>query len=146
MARRNGRLGDHLATSDYSGCTEYASRLVYDYWGALGTAQEILKRNLQEIASPLGDPYPVSLYRGAQYEQTTPCDFETQPLFIGNTTVPFPQTQYTQLFGLDPGIGDASIGCTFVVHPDGPSVGNWELEGGGFFELEDGGLFELETA
>lgn len=113
MATRRGRKGDHLATDDYTGCTTYASRLQQDYWG--NYAENPLKRNLQEIATPLNDPGPVSLYRGPQYERTVACDFETQPLFIGKTTRPFPTTPATRIFGLDVGIGAASIGCTFVI-------------------------------
>lgn len=115
MARRNQRRGDHLVTSDYSGCTTYASRVVQDYWGDWGEPREILKRNLQEIATPLCDPYPVFLYIGPMYETADPCGFEMQPAYIGKTTIPFPITQYTQLFKLHPGIGSMEIGCTFVV-------------------------------
>lgn len=115
MARRNQRPGDHLATSDYSGCTTYASKLVRDYWGDYGEANEILKRNLQEIATPLKDPYPVSLYQGPQYEFTDACTFELQPLYIGKTNIPFPNTNLTQLLDLNPAIPNMSVGCTFIV-------------------------------
>lgn len=115
MARRNGRMHNNLATSDYSGCTVYASELVKDYWGDYGLQSEILNRNLQEIAKPLGDPYPVKTYNGPQYENVSECTFEVQPTYIGRTTRPFPVTAYTQLFNLDPGIGSASVGCTLVV-------------------------------
>lgn len=114
MARRRGKPGDYLMTSDYSGVTEYASKLTKDFWGDYGEFN--LKRNLQEIASPLNDPYPVPIYRGPSYEPTTACDFETQPLFIGKTNKPFPTTDATQILNLDPGIGLAEIGCTFIVH------------------------------
>lgn len=86
-----------------------------DFWGDYGTSSEILLRNLQEIAKPLGDPYPVSLYRGAQYEYTDACMFELQPQYIGKTTRPFPNTQITSIFNLNPGIGQMQIGCTFFV-------------------------------
>jgi hypothetical protein len=115
MARRNQRRGDHLATSDYSGCTVYASQLSRDYWGDYGTINEVLARNLQEIAVPLHDPYPVKIYRGPQYEQVNPCQFELQPLFIGNTHVPFPVTQTSNILNVNPGIGQMQIGCTFIV-------------------------------
>lgn len=115
MARRNQRPGTYLITSDYSGCTTYGDRVVIDYWGNVGESREILQRNLQEIASPLKDPYPVSLYRGPQYENVTQCNFEIQPSKIGKTNIPFPNTAYTQLFNLNPGIGTATVGCTFVV-------------------------------
>lgn len=116
MARRNQRRGDYLVTSDYSGCTTYASKVVQDYWGNWGESREILQRNLQEIAFPLADPYPVYPYLGPDYEAgVTQCTFELQPTYIGKTTIPFPNTQYTQLFNLNPGIGQMSVGCTFVV-------------------------------
>lgn len=116
MARRNGRPGNYLMTSDYSGVTCYASELVFDYWGNKGKPNEILKRNLQEIATPLSDPYPVPYYIGPQYEQTTACQFEIAPLFIGNTNIPFPNnTNASQVLNLNPAIPDMQIGCTFRV-------------------------------
>lgn len=120
MARRNQRRGDYLMTSDYSGCTEYASRLVKDYWGSYGLPTEVLTRNLQEIATPLEDPYPVKVYRGPEYEFTDACTFEQQPTYIGNTLVPFPDTQLTQILNLHPSIPNMSVGCTLIVQPDTP--------------------------
>lgn len=102
-------------TDDSSGFTTYADKLQTDYWGnetAYG-----LKRNLQEIATPLGDPYPVSRFRGPQYEYTDGCSFETSPIYIGKTTRLFPQTSaYAQFQNLSPGIGEATVGCTLEVH------------------------------
>lgn len=115
MARRNQRKNDYLVTSDYSNTTIYASEAVIDFWGDVGKASEVLKRNLQEIATPLNDPYPVKLYRGPSYEKTNACDFETQPLYVGKTTKPFPNNQVTSLFGLNLAIPDMAVGCTFVV-------------------------------
>lgn len=125
MARRNQRKGDHLATSDYSGCTTYASRLVRDYWGQYGEYNEIVLRNLQEIAVPLEDPYPVKIYNGPQYEQISSCQFEIQPQFIGKTTIPFPVTQVTNILNLNPAIPDMSIGCSFIIYPPPSSGGNF---------------------
>lgn len=113
MARRNQRPGDYLMTDDTLGVTVYASEIQKDYWGNLTTVP--LQRNLQEIASPLKDPYPVSQYRGPQYEFTDACTFELQPRFIGKTTIPFPNTNLTSLLNLDPGIGQMAVGCTFTV-------------------------------
>lgn len=111
--RRNGRPGDYLITDDWTGCTTYHSKVRKDYWNNL--SEIVLQRNLQEIATPLSDPYPVKEYRGPQYEPTNACDFEVQPAFIGKTNVPFPNTNITQLFNLDPGIGEMSVGCTLVI-------------------------------
>lgn len=134
MARRRGRLGAYLATSDYSGCTEYRSNLVYDYWGDLGTKREVLRRNLQEINQPLNDPYPVKVYRGPSYEQVSICAFEMQPQFIGNTSVPFPtNAALNSVINFYPGIGEASIGCTFIITGMSPSPHQWDS--GGFWDV-----------
>lgn len=114
MARRRGRLGDYLATDDYSGRVTYASRLKRDPDGFY--AEKPLSRNLQEIASPLNDPRPVSLYRPPNYEDTSGCIASTAPIFVGNTTVrTHTLNAAIQAMDLDPAIPDMEIGCTFVV-------------------------------
>jgi hypothetical protein len=114
MARRSGRKGDWLATDDYTGFTTYASKLRRDYWGSY--AQKPLLRNLQEIATPLNDPQPVSLYRGPNYEATPTCVAEVAPTFIGLTHVATnPNNAAFQALDLNPAIPDMEIGCTFVV-------------------------------
>lgn len=114
MARRRGRPGTYLATDDTSGFTVYAEKLQTDYWG--NKTRYPLQRNLQEIASPLGDPYPVAFYRNAQYESTTPGQFTILPTFIGKTTRPFlTDSAYAQAFDLSPGIGGMAVGTSFVV-------------------------------
>jgi hypothetical protein len=113
MARRRGRPNNYLMVDDNTGFTTYADRLQQDYWG--NWSKYGLKRNLQEISSPLGDPYPVPVFRGSQYEATTACQFELQPRFVGKTTKPFPTSQYGQLVDLDPAIPDMAVGCTFLV-------------------------------
>lgn len=115
MARRRGKPGSYLMADDYSGFTVYRDQLQEDYWGSY--SKKVLKRNLQEISSPLGDPFPVSVFRGSFYEATTACQFEVSPLFIGKTNKPFPQNSaYAQTVNLDPGIGQATVGCTLIVH------------------------------
>jgi hypothetical protein len=116
MARRGGRKGDYLMTDDYTGFVRFASELRQDYWGAF--ASKPLLRNLQEIASPLNDPEPVSEYRGPNYESSTGCPGQTAPFYVGLTSVP--TNQYNAAIqGLDlfPAIPDMEIGCTFVVYP-----------------------------
>jgi hypothetical protein len=101
-------------TDEYYGFTRYNTDLKRDYWGVY--AQKPLKRNLQEIACPLNDPEPVQPYRGPSYEASDPCIAEIAPLYVGQTTV---LTNYdnmaSQVLGLDPGIGDMAVGCTFLV-------------------------------
>lgn len=114
MAGRNQRKGDWLATDDTTGFTQYASKLRQDFWGNMTAIP--LKRNLQEIATPLDDPAPVSFYRGPQYESFDPCDAEIAPVYVGNTTVPTnPNNMAYQVLNLNPGIGDMTVGCTFIV-------------------------------
>lgn len=119
MARRRGRPGDYLVTDDYFGNTTYRSKVREDYWGSW--TRKPLLRNLQEVASPLNDPYPVDVYRGPDYEKTTACDFELFPRFIGRTIVPFNRNNIlSAVFNFNPAIPDMSIGCTFIVAPDTP--------------------------
>lgn len=115
MARRGGKPGAHLATDDYTGFTVYADKLRRDYWGSL--AVHPLERNLQEIASPLNDPQPVDVYRGPNYESSSPNVGYNAPKFVGNTTVPTnPYNAAIQSLDLFPGIGDMTVGLNFIVY------------------------------
>lgn len=136
MARRNGRKGDYLASDDYTGFIQYASKLQKDYWGNMVVSP--LKRNLQEIASPLSDPYPVAFYRGPTYEKTNPCDFDVAPQFVGLTNVPTPNYPNIQILGLNPTLGQMSVGCTFRVFGDNSPDGVLLLENGSFLTTEGG--------
>lgn len=73
-------------SDDYTGVTHYASELTRDFWGAY--AKRPLKRNLQEIASPLNDPLPVNPYRGPDYEYVDPSITTVAPQYVGTTSVP----------------------------------------------------------
>jgi hypothetical protein len=113
MARRSGRKGKWLATDDYTGKTVYADKLSIDYWG--NYAKKPLKRNLQEIASPLNDPQPVPFYRGPTYEHVDAGAIYLPPQYIGLTTIPTPPSLASDVMGWDVGIGEATIGYTFIV-------------------------------
>ena len=117
MARRRGKLGQYLAVDDYTGKTTYASRLRRDHDGFY--AEKPLGRNLQEIAMPLNDPRPVpQIGRGADYESYDVCDLQTAPLFVGLTSVrtsTLGAAMQALDYEIDPGIGRAEIGCTFIV-------------------------------
>lgn len=116
MARRSGRPGAWLASDDYYGTNVYANKLQRDFWGSM--AVKPLKRNLQEISSPLNDPEPVAFFRGPSYEQiTTECVGEVAPLHIGVTNIPTSQNNMAfQALNLKPGIGQMSVDCTFQVY------------------------------
>jgi len=116
MARRNGRPGSHLAIDQYTGFTTYVENLKRDWWGTY--ARKPLQRNLQDIATPLLDPYPVEVYTGSAYEQIpNPCIFENIPLFIGNTNIRTPLNgDAAQAIYNTTGIGDMEVGCTLRVN------------------------------
>lgn len=114
MARRSGRKGDYLGTDSYTGFTHYASELRRDFWG--NHAKKPLLRNLQEIATPLADPYPVTIMNGPTYEITTACSAEIAPSFVGLTNVPTNTNNMAiQVLNLAPRIPNMSVGCTFQV-------------------------------
>jgi len=114
MARRNGKKGAYLMTDDYSGVTRYDYELKRDYWGQF--TKYPLERNLQEIATPLNDPEPVSNYRGPQYEYSNSCDLALAPQFVGNTNVPTSTANMAmQVLGLQDGIPNMTVGCSFEV-------------------------------
>lgn len=83
MARRGGRPGDYLMTDEYYGTTRFASELKRDYWGAY--AAKPLKRNLQEICSPLNDPIPVYPCNGSEYEVVNSAITTVAPTKVGVT-------------------------------------------------------------
>lgn len=86
MARRQGRPGDWLGTDDYLGVTRYQSQLRRDFWGQ--HAQKPLKRNLQEIATSLADPYPVFPVQAPGYEIVASVTaLVSAPTNVGVTTV-----------------------------------------------------------
>lgn len=116
MARRAGRPGSWLVTDDYTGVTCYQSEVQRDYWGSY--AKKPLLRNLQEIASPLNDPEPVSLFRGPNYEQiSTLCVGSVAPIKIGVTNINTSQNNAAfQALNLHPGVGSMEIDCSFQVY------------------------------
>jgi hypothetical protein len=114
--KRSGRKGNYLMASDYSGITRFSSDLRKDWWGQYGEPELLLKRNLQEIATPLEDPAPVPIFRGGQYEYMNPCASEVAPPYVGLTNVPTnPDNMAFQVLDLNPAIPDMEVGCTFVV-------------------------------
>lgn len=139
--RRRGRPGDYLMTSDYDNCADYRSNLAKDYWGDYGPKNRLLLRNLQEISSPLNDPYPVKEYRGPSYEPTNACDFELFPNYIGNTLVPFNKNNnpLSTVLDFNPAIPDMSVGCTFIVQADPPFPADFLVTEGGDPITTEGG-------
>lgn len=119
MARRHGRKGDYLLQDDWTGFTVYGSEVKRDFWGMY--SKRPLKRNLQEIASPLNDPQPVPVFRGQIYEQWPDAAFGfIVPIDVGTTNVPTNRNNAAiQALAENPtaakGIGAMQVGSTFQV-------------------------------
>lgn len=119
MARRHGRKGDYLAADDTTGFTVYGSQLRRDFWG--NYTRIPLKRNLQEIASPLNDPQPVPVFRGQQYETWPYAAFGfIVPLDVGVTNISTNRNNaaiqaLAENQSSATGIGGMQIGSSFVV-------------------------------
>lgn len=118
MRRRRGKLGESLAVDDYTGFVTYRSRLRPDEDNFY--SERPLKRNLQEIASPLNDPKPVDrVGAAANYETYDVCDLQVAPVYVGRTSVrtsTLSAAMQSQAYGIDPGIGDMEVGCSFRVY------------------------------
>lgn len=117
MIRNQHRLGDWLVVDDITGFTIYASESVKLWDGRITHVSNFETRHPQEFIKARRDPKPVPFVR-------------TEPLavlassyssFIGQTDIPTPIGPATHIFvsAADPpaplGIGDATIGSTFIV-------------------------------
>ena len=111
MARRHGRKGQWLVSDDYTGQTHYSSEMQTDYWGNI--VKRPLKRNLQEIASPLTDPEPIPFYRGPTYETVDVGTFKLSPLYVGNTLIKTKSSYAGDVLGYD--VGAVPFDCNTVV-------------------------------
>ena len=108
-------MGSWLATDDTTGFTKYGEELKLDFWGNRTAIP--LERNLQEIAQPLDDPMPIPFFRGSNYQITNGCLAETAPLFVGLTNVRTNTNNAAiPVLGLNPSLGDMSVGCSFRVY------------------------------
>lgn len=111
-SRSGWRKGSWLVVDDESGFTRYNDDVVEkDGYGKLIDRRYADPRQPQEFIKPKSDPYPVPFVR------TENVIFDTCPpvqVFIGNTNIRMVNGPATHLFEF--GIGDAEIGCTFVVY------------------------------
>lgn len=113
MPRRNKwKFGDWLVKDEESGITRYASEIKVDYRGQFVTKRYADYEHPQDFISALNDPQPVP------FTNTRSTEFEvcnTRDLTIGETGIPAPGNgPADHLFG-PKGIGEAEIGCDFIV-------------------------------
>lgn len=109
--RHTHKVGDYLMASDISGRVFYASEMRKRWDGAWVHHSEWEPRHPQEFITARLDPAPLREVRvRGQVPDGCAVEFD---LYIGSTTVPVPSGPASHLF--DVGIGEAEIGCSFVV-------------------------------
>lgn len=110
--RNRWKKGDWLVVDQESGITTYASKVKEDWQGLYVRKRYADPEQPQDFVRPADDPIPVP------YTSLPVSDFDAclvMPYYIGRTTVRSPQNgPATHLFQL--GIGEAEIGCTFIVY------------------------------
>ena len=110
--RKSWKKGDWLVIDEESGITRYASQVRRDWKGLYVTNRYADEEQEQDFIKPMQDPQPVA------FTALPDRNFEIcncLPRYVGATTVPYTSVgAATHLFQVD-GIGDMSIGCSFVV-------------------------------
>lgn len=109
--RRGQKIGDYLMVSDESGLTFWASEMRQRWDGAWVHTSEWEIRNPQDFVKARKDPTPSNPAR-PRAEVVAACP-EYFNLYVNGTTVPTPFGPASHLF--DVGIGEAEIGCNFIV-------------------------------
>lgn len=110
MIRNRWRRGRYLVRSDESGRIGYDDETVKLWDGRIVLRDEYEERNPQDFVKALRDPYPLKEVRPQQALDTPVL---LRPIVVGTTGVTAPTGPASHLF--DPGIGEMSIGTTFVV-------------------------------
>ena len=109
--RAGQKIGDYLMVSDESGLTFYASEMRKRWDGAWVHVSEYEIRNPQDFVKARKDPTPSN---PARTRATSPAACpEYFVLYVNGTTVLTPSGPASHLF--DVGIGEAELGCNFVV-------------------------------
>lgn len=113
--RRNWKSGLWLIQDEESGVICYSNDVARDYTGKFVRKQYVDRENPQDFIKGLNDPRPLP-YTNPFPTSSHVCNFPS--VFIGNTSV----TARTDgpadhLFQSD-GIGDMSIGCSFIIYPE----------------------------
>jgi hypothetical protein len=110
-ARHTHKVGDYLMTSDISGRVFYASEMRKQWDGAWVHHSEWEPRHPQDFLRVRAESLPPREVR-PMHAVPEACAVEFD-LYIGGTSVPVPSGPAAHLF--DVGIGQAEIGCSFVV-------------------------------
>lgn len=111
-SRSGWRKGSWLVVDEESGFTRYSDDVVArDGYGKLVTRRYSDPRHPQEFVKPLHDPRPIPFARreSIEFDICPP-----QQAVVGLTTIHTINGPAMQQFQF--GIGDAEIGCTFVVY------------------------------
>lgn len=94
-----------------SGHIVYRSDCIKIWDGTFRRARSFETRQPQEFVRAKSDPRPLTEVRSIG---NTPKPCIIKPDFIGNTSITTPTGPASHIFG-NPGIGEAEIGCNFIV-------------------------------
>ena len=110
--RNRWKKGDWLVVDQESGITTYASKVKEDWQGLLVRDRYADMEQPQDFIRPADDPRPVP------FESQPDRDFDACvviPYYVGRTNVR--TSTFSPAYHLyTPGIGEAEIGCTFIVY------------------------------
>lgn len=109
--RNTHRVGDWLMVDEESGHIVYRSDCVKIWDGTYRRAKSYETRQPQEFVKAKSDPKALTQVRSVP---NTASICNVLPSTIGNTSVSFPRGVAAHLY-MGPGIGEAEIGCDFVV-------------------------------
>jgi hypothetical protein len=112
--RRNFKSGQWLVQDEESGVVRYSSEITRDYLGRIITKRFADQEHPQHFVKGLNDPRPLPFMK--PFPTTAHiCNYES--IFIGDTSVTAKRNgASSHLFEAD-GIGDMSIGCSFIIYP-----------------------------
>jgi hypothetical protein len=112
MTRNRWKKGDWLIIDQESGVTRYASEVIQDWKGLYVTERYADSEQPQDFVRALDDPKPVPF---ASLPDTNFDVCNVLPYYIGNTRVKNPTNgPADHLYRY--GIGEAKIGCSFIVY------------------------------
>lgn len=113
--RRNWKSGDWLVVDEESGVVRYASQITRDYLGRLVTKKYADYEHPQNFIKGLNDPKALPFVNPVP---TTAHICNYSSVFVGNTNVTAKRDGPADHLFEANGIGDMSIGCSFIIYPE----------------------------
>jgi hypothetical protein len=112
--QRKWKAGTWLMQDEESGKICYAKNLVRDYRGFFTRKSYADKEHPQDFVKGLNDPKPLP-YSHSVYQSSHICNYSS--VFVGNTSVTARRDGPADHLFEANGVGDMSIGCSFIIYP-----------------------------